>query len=457
MKYPLGIRVVVAIVSLLGLAGASSLRAEDRPSGFDCTKDQSPLAVAVCSDKTASAAERRTSMAYMALYFSLDEPRRPAFRTEHLEWLNGITSRCSPSGNPLQMLGPPPTPSLECVTQAYTERGDGYRKRLYPAALEEANLSPAVMKRIQKRLVDLKFLAGGVDGNFGAATRVAIKNFQSSIDHPQANFLTAQERAMLLAPGGALAAASLPGQTAAATPQAAAPAMPASSAMSAAEPTAEPAFPQPAGGQNNESLDSRPSDLDANAAAGGQQAPRNMAEADRPSGEAEAADTADTSSNPASLLLRAPYLLESVTLFVIFVLAVTAIFLVIRRQRRAVRLLEVDDAMPVGPPPSLPTMVNADTPRSATRVEPVRTAVRTEPPRLATQPPRRQAAAPPPQASYSAVADVDRPPAARRNDGASMDAAPAAPANARNDQVDDPLGPDQLIELLSQLGKGSKA
>jgi peptidoglycan hydrolase-like protein with peptidoglycan-binding domain len=84
------------------------------------------------------------------------------------------------------------------VRQLYSQRADLYRKKLSGAALEEAGLSAALLKKLQKRLVDLKFLSGTPDGMFGADTRAAIKNYQASIGHPQDNFLSAQERTTLL-------------------------------------------------------------------------------------------------------------------------------------------------------------------------------------------------------------------------------------------------------------------
>jgi hypothetical protein len=89
---------------------------------------------------------------------------------------------------------------VECVRRVYTQRSDLYRKKLSGVALEESNLSPQVLKNIQMRLVELKFLSGTVDGMFGADTRAAIRSYQVSIGHVQGNFLNAQERSMLLGP-----------------------------------------------------------------------------------------------------------------------------------------------------------------------------------------------------------------------------------------------------------------
>src|SRR6266568_1860599 len=91
-------------------------------------------------------------------------------------------------------------------------RAETYRRKLHGSALEEANLSPNELRKIQRRLVELKFLSGSIDGTFGAETRSAIRNYQSSIDHDQANFLTAEERTMLLAPASTVVQPSAPAQ-----------------------------------------------------------------------------------------------------------------------------------------------------------------------------------------------------------------------------------------------------
>jgi Putative peptidoglycan binding domain len=178
---------VVALVFLAGIAAVRAApMADDGPVSFDCAKDRSPLAVTVCNDRAAVAAERRTTTSYFALYFQLPEGSRSVFRTDHLQWLQGVTARCPPRQSSADQLTLP----AQCVRQLYSQRADLYRKKLSGAALEEAGLSPALLKKLQKRLVDLKFLSGTPDGMFGADTRAAIKNYQASIGHPQDNFLS---------------------------------------------------------------------------------------------------------------------------------------------------------------------------------------------------------------------------------------------------------------------------
>jgi hypothetical protein len=189
-------RILTVAVSLLVFAGIADLRASAGPASFDCTKDQSALAVTVCGDQATASLDRRTTASYLAVYFGLSDDRRSAFRNDHRQWLNGLAAQCSPSSSLQQ--ADQPAPSLDCVRRLYTQRGHLYRKELSGAALEESNLSVASLKTIQRRLIDLKFLSGNVDGLFGEDTRSAIKKYQESIGHTQDDFLTAQERNMLL-------------------------------------------------------------------------------------------------------------------------------------------------------------------------------------------------------------------------------------------------------------------
>jgi Putative peptidoglycan binding domain len=188
--------IIVVTLSLFQLVGMANLHAADGPATFDCGKDRTALAVTVCSDEATMAAERRATASYLAAYYGLPETRRPSFRSDHTQWLNALTNRCSRPPS-LRQANQPPL-SIECVRRLYTQRGDVYREKLAGLALEESDLSPALLKKIQKRLVELHFLSGEADGIFGANTRTAIKDYQTSIDHVQSNFLSAEERNMLL-------------------------------------------------------------------------------------------------------------------------------------------------------------------------------------------------------------------------------------------------------------------
>lgn len=191
-------RTAIILTSLWLLIGTfNSTAAEPRTPGLDCAKDRSILAVLVCNDRTAALAERRATTSYLALYFTLDENTRTAFRNDHLEWLNALLTQCSRPRDLLQMLGGQNTPSVECLTEAYTLRAEFYQSKISAAALEESNLSADVLKKTQKKLFDLKLLSGKIDGMFGADTKLAIKKFQATIKHPETGFLVADERSVL--------------------------------------------------------------------------------------------------------------------------------------------------------------------------------------------------------------------------------------------------------------------
>jgi len=324
--------IVGATVSLFGLTSVADLRAaEDRPAGFDCTRDRNPLAVTVCNDRTLTAIERRTTEDYLAAYFGLSEESRTSFRNDHIQWLNGLTARCAPSAN-FRQSGEPAL-SVECVKRLYTQRGDLYRKRLSGTALEESNLSPAVLKKVQKRLADLKFLSGTVDGVYGADTRTAIKNYQASVGHPQSNFLTAQERNMLLASNGPPAPTSLPKQT----PVAAAPKQ---TPVTAAEPAPAAAPAQRSTVQDVQSADNRPREPETTGQTPEQppqQNTQNTVDTANPPANADAAAPVDTGGEPQTQYFMAGALLAVV------ILAFAALFVFVRLRRRTKRATGDDD------------------------------------------------------------------------------------------------------------------
>jgi hypothetical protein len=347
-----------AIVSLLWLAATSDSRAaEERPASFDCVKDRAPLASIVCSDQSAILAERRTAIAYLALFFSLDENGRARFRNDHLHWVNDLTARCIASPSALQkLLGAAPTaPSRECVSRAYMLRAETYRRKLHGSALEEANLSPNELRKIQRRLVELKFLSGSIDGTFGVETRSAIRNYQSSIDHDQANFLTAEERNMLLAPASTAAQSSTRAQPSAPAEAAISTSPPIRLSETSPEVPPTSPSPQPSAGQSNQNPESGPPNMDTTPLAAEPSAQHALVEDENRSPEAvaERAEEPATGSvdkpRPSSFTRAALPLWIGILAGMALVLS-TGILLFKRLHRG--RALEVDGASPVAPMPS---------------------------------------------------------------------------------------------------------
>jgi hypothetical protein len=353
-----GFQALSAIVSLLWLAATSDSRAaEERPASFDCAKDRAPLALIVCRDQSAILAERRAAIAYLAFYFSLDENGRTRFRSDHLHWVNDLTAQCTASPSTLhKLLGAAQTaPSRECVTRAYMLRAETYRRKLHGSALEEANLSPNELRNIQRRLVELKFLSGSIDGTFSVETRRAIRNYQSSINHDQTNFLTAEERNMLLAPASTAAQSSAPAQPSAPAQTSISTQTPMSVPESAPEVPPPSLSPQPSAGQSNQNPESRPPNMDATTLAAGQSAQRTLVEDVNGSTEA----VAEKAEEPATRSVdksRPSYFTRAGVPLWIGILAGMALvlltgILLFKRLRRG-RALEVDEASPVARMPS---------------------------------------------------------------------------------------------------------
>jgi peptidoglycan hydrolase-like protein with peptidoglycan-binding domain len=417
--------IIVGVISLLGLTGIADLSAaEDRPASFDCTRDRGLLAATVCSDRTLTAVERRTTVNYLAAYFSLGDESRTSFRNDHIQWLNGLTVRCGLSPNLRPLGADQGALSVECVRRLYTQRGDLYHKRLNGTALEESNLSPALLKKIQKRLADLKFLSGTVDGVFGADTRAAIRSYQASVGHVQGNFLTAQERTMLLASNGPPAPTSAPKQTpvttqqtpvaaqqtpvtaqqtpvAAQQPPVAAQQTPATAPDSASE--AAPA--QRSTTPDLQSADSQPREADTTDHMAGPPAQQNTAEAANPAANADTASPVDTGAG-----LQPQYFIAGAVLAAV-ILALAAVFVFVRLRRRAKRATGDDDIIEVfGAPSGVSLKTEALRPGASTA---------------------------------SAVANAHGPVAAVTRDAQHVD-------------TDAPLAPEGVVELLPHLEKGAK-
>jgi hypothetical protein len=274
-------------------------------------------------------------------------------------------------------------------------RAESYRRKLDGSALEETTLLPNELRRMQRRLVDLKFLSGNIDGVFGSETRLAIRSFQTSIGHPQANFLTADERNVLLAPAGTatrrLTQTSVPAQTSISTqtpmsvpessPEVPSPqpstgqgnqnaaqtltqtSVPAQTSistktpMSVSQSSPEVPLAQPSAGQeNHQNLESGLSDMNETMLASGQLVQPGLLEAVNPSTEPEVTEEAD---GPTKKLVEKPqpsYFTQAVLLLLITILVcmgiilLMGVFLLMTLYYGQVR--EVDDATPVMPVPN---------------------------------------------------------------------------------------------------------
>jgi len=157
--------------------------------------------------------------------------------------------------------------------------------------------------------VELRFLSGTVDGMFGADTRAAIRSYQASIGHAQGNFLSAQERTMLLEVATTSASTSSPKEA----------------PVSVSEPLPQVAAPLRPSIQDQQGTDKQQPEPSATNRTVVQTDQQNMSDAANPSPQAEA---------PGSVG-RESYFIEG-TALVVLVLAFTAMFgfLKLRRPRK---------------------------------------------------------------------------------------------------------------------------
>jgi peptidoglycan hydrolase-like protein with peptidoglycan-binding domain len=162
-----------------------------RPT-FDCAVAASPMAQAICRTPGAFEADWALTTSYWAAYFSVDPNERTRVGNAHVAWFKSVEKQClSPEAADKNRAG-------DCVAQNYRTRTEYYRKSLTGEALAEASLSPDTLIKLQTSLIRMGFLRGEADGEFGADTRQAIRNYRQSVDHSPADFLDASERAALL-------------------------------------------------------------------------------------------------------------------------------------------------------------------------------------------------------------------------------------------------------------------
>jgi tetratricopeptide (TPR) repeat protein len=167
-----------------------------RPT-FDCAKARSPLAVLICSDREAAQADWDLITASWARYFSLNENDRRRFSGDQDQWFASVARKCR-----LTNQKPPfPREQISCVIAAYRGRAAAYRSKLTGDALAESKLNPQQLVQVQQALITGGYLDGDADGEFGPATRSAIRQYQQANGFPQSNYLSVTQRQALLVEG----------------------------------------------------------------------------------------------------------------------------------------------------------------------------------------------------------------------------------------------------------------
>lgn len=199
----------------------------DQPS-FDCSKARTAVARILCSGPDGARADWDFNSAWWALYFTIDEKRRPMMDADQEAWRRWLDQFCVLPrqlteeeqagqvmaqtmgrivfGQEIRIPGPQPITQshVNCVANAYHARAARLRSQLTGDALAESQLSPEQHVELQASLAEKGFLRsdqiglGSHDGEFGPITRSAIKQFQQSLGASPSGFLSNEQRTALL-------------------------------------------------------------------------------------------------------------------------------------------------------------------------------------------------------------------------------------------------------------------
>jgi peptidoglycan hydrolase-like protein with peptidoglycan-binding domain len=160
---------------------------------FDCTRGvNSALAIILCASPEAAEADWDLVSAYWA--FSTDDRDQRAFS-------QSMNQRCALPVSPQ----PITRNHVRCVISAFRNRAATVRSKLKGDALAESRLSPERHMEIQNALIErgllrnrLQNYGANPDGHFGPNTRLAIKEYQRSIEALETGYLLEKQQIALL-------------------------------------------------------------------------------------------------------------------------------------------------------------------------------------------------------------------------------------------------------------------
>jgi uncharacterized protein len=158
---------------------------------FDCAKATRPIALIICSGEDGAKADWALSAAAWAYAFTLDEQTRLAFSKAEDEWIQSLNQICDLTSGRSSV-------DRACVIGNFNARAKALQSRLTGDALAEARLTPEQRASIQGKLVELGYMTDAADGEFGPSTRSAIQLFHQARGGAASNFLSVDERAVLM-------------------------------------------------------------------------------------------------------------------------------------------------------------------------------------------------------------------------------------------------------------------
>ena len=160
-----GAVVIACLLACTSVCYSQTSNISDQPS-FDCSNPRYPVALILCSGPDAARVDWDVNSAWWALYFTIDEKRRPILDADQETWRQSLYQMCALPrqltqeeqagqvmaqtmgrfmlGQEIRIPGPQPIAQahVNCVLNAYHARAAMLRSRLKGDALAESRLSP---------------------------------------------------------------------------------------------------------------------------------------------------------------------------------------------------------------------------------------------------------------------------------------------------------------------------